>query len=180
MKKEEEYVKLSNQVVESVIDRSLLPRQLQDQLREVDEWERGLKAFAFMHPKRGPKPTKKLAPVIMFITDNEKDTARHMRIFINVVGKKVRGNKRIGKQALYADLVKYFLLLKRHGVTLPRNKSLSMKACQYCLGEILRRHNCTSLSDNLLMKSGDARKIIVDRMDRIFSHVADCIENPPA
>lgn len=161
-------------------DRSLLPRQLQDQLREVDKWERELRRFAFKHPKRGPKPTKKLGPVIMFITDNEKDTARHMRIFINAVGKKVRGNKRIGKQALYADLVKYFLLLKRHGVTLPRNKSLSKKACQYGLGEILRRHECTSLSDNLLIKSGSERSVIAARMDRIFNRVADCIENPPA
>lgn len=170
------------------IDRSLLPRQLQDQLCEVDEWERGLRAFAFKHPKRGPKPTKKLDPVIMFFARNEigkeadsvKELDRQWRIFFNAVGKKVRGNKRIGEKALYADLVKYFLLLEQHGVTLPRNKSLSKKACQYGLGEILRRHGCFDLSDNQLMKSGLIRNKISAKMDRIFSRIADSVENTPA
>lgn len=162
------------------IDRSLLPRQVQDQLREVDAIEREIENYLFRHPRRGPKKIHIRAPFIMFITDNEKDTTRHIQIFNNAVGKKVRGNKRIGKKALYADLVKYFLLLKRHGVTLPRNKNLSKKACQYGLGEILRRHERTSLSDNLLMKSGSERNIIAANMDRIFSRVADCVENTPA
>lgn len=161
-------------------DRSLLPRQLQDQLREVDEWYRGLRTFAFKHPKRGPKPCHVYEPPILFIADDERESSHQLHVFLAAVGEKKRGNKRIGRQALYADLVKYFLLLKRHGVTLPRNKNLSKKACQYGLGEILRRHKCTLLSDNLLMKSGTERSVIAARMDRIFSRVADCIETPPA
>jgi len=157
-----------------------LPAQVQEQLREVENIERAIKYHLETNAKRGPKPIHIPTPFIWFCADDEGDLNETVRVFTEAIGRKSRGNKRIGKLALYADLTKYFLLLKRHGVTLPRNKSLSKKACQYGLGEILRRHRCTVLSDNMIMKSGDERNKIAARMDRVFSRVADVIENTPA
>lgn len=162
------------------IDRGLLPRQVQEQLRVVDKLEREIAAYVFKHPRRGPKKIYVRPPFVMFITDNEDETTRQMLIFANAVGKKSRGNKRIGRAGLYAELVKYFLLLKRNNTTLPRNKSLSKKACLYGLGEILRRYNCCSESDNLILRSGEKRNKIAAKMDRVFSRVADSVENTPA
>ncbi len=121
-----------------------------------------------------------LGPHITFIADDEKSLNQCLAVYFNAVGKKGPGNKRLGKRELYADLVKYFLVLKQHGVTLPRNKSLSKRAFQFGLGVILRCHKYTNLSDVLLLKSGLQRNKIAANMDRIFSRVADSVENTPA
>jgi hypothetical protein len=149
-----------------------LPQQVQRQLREADNIVRAIQFNSFKRPKRGQKGQVRYGPFIWFSADSDPELAMQLNAYWNAVGKKARGNKRIGKAALYADLVKHFLLLKRKGVTRPRNKSLSKKACQFGLGEILRRHGCTKVSDHLLLNNGIARQKIATRMDRIFSRVS--------
>ena len=152
-----------------------LPPPIQRQLRAVANIERHLEIALFKKPKRGPIKPVIYSPPIGFSADSDPELDTQLKAYWGAVGKKARGNKRIGKAALYADLVQHFLLLKHKGISLPRNKSLSKQACQFGLGEILRRHGCTPLSDNMLLKSGIERNKVAAKMDRIFSRIASFV-----
>lgn len=155
-----------------------LPKQIEAQLAEAAKEVRQLQRYEFAHPKRGPEPKEQQSPktpinMLVFTTKVERDD--FCIKFDNCIGKRARGNKRIGKIELYADLVAHFILLKRLGITLPRNKRLSSKACQHGLGEILRRHDCTQFTDEELLRNGEKRRLVVVKMDRIFAHVASIV-----
>jgi hypothetical protein len=158
-----------------------LPKQFEAQLAEAAKKARQdaekIDREAFERPNRGPVPKDRAVKVqfgmLVFATQVERDTFGNM--FDNCIGKRARGNKRIGKTELYADLIMHFSLLKRRGIPLPRNKRLSAKACQHGLGEILRRHGCMQFSDTELARNGEKRQGVAARMDRIFAHVASIV-----
>lgn len=164
-----------------------LSAQIQTQIAEADRIEywiaqslSQIQNQQTMRPKPGPKPKilpKK--PLVCLSANTAKEMDRLLLMHGAAIGKRARGNSRIGRTLMYAELLQHFILLKRNGITLPRNKSLSAKACQYGLPEILRRHECTDLSDKVLL-NGIKRKQLADKMDRIFSRIADVIENTPA
>jgi hypothetical protein len=156
-----------------------LPKQIRDQLDAANWIQRQIVEHAIDSPKPGPrKTTPPYKPLIFFTADSAGELEDLVTKYASAIGYKTRGNKRIGKAALYANLVQYFTLLKRHGVTLPRNKSLSARACQFGLGEILRRHGCTDLTDRALM-NGENRKKVAAKMDRIFTRVSKTLEQRP-
>lgn len=142
--------------------------------------------------KRGPEPTPMRGGVeAVFIADTVEERDRLTRAYIEAVGPKTRGNRRLGRMRLYADLVSCFAELQRRGIKLPRNKSLSAAACvTFCglgpgdgngLGDVLRAHNLTTASDEMLRANGRARQKISNALDRVFSRVADALErNTPA
>jgi hypothetical protein len=153
----------------------LLPVSIQHQLREVEANERRIEYDLFKNPKRGRIKRVIYSPTIGFSADSDPELETKLKAYWGAVGKKARGNKRIGKAALYAELVQHFLLLKHKGITPPRNKSLSKKACQFGLGEILRCHGCTDLDDHVLMTNGIKRNKVAAKMDRIFSRIASFV-----
>jgi hypothetical protein len=154
-----------------------LPKQIGDQLDAANRIQHKIAEHAIDNPKPGPRkssaPPHK--PLVCFTADSADKLENCITKFAAVIGSKTRGNKRIGKAALYADLLQYFMLLKDQGVTLPRNKSLSARACNFGLGEILRRHGCTDLTDRALM-NGEHRKRVAAKMDRIFTHVSKTLK----
>lgn len=156
-----------------------LPNQIQAQLAEVARIESCIARSINFRPKRGPVPKICINKPLPCLVSDMSGMDRLHRMYAAVVGTKYQGNKRIGSATLYADLLQYFIMLKRNGITLPRNKSLSVKACQLGLPDILRRHGRTDLTDRALLNSNN-RKQIARKMDRIFSHIADVIENTPA
>ena len=159
----------------------VLPQQVQKQLAEAANVERKIAYYVLKNPKRGPAPMRQAQQALVgFVTDSNAELDTLMLHFEAVVGPERRGNKRRGQQALYADLVAYFHLLKRRGITLPRNKSLSARAVALGLGEILRRHSYTTDSDETLIRRGDRRQALADKLDRVFSRVAKVVENTPA
>lgn len=159
-----------------------LPKQVLEQMRDAVAIEEGIAREIFKRPKPGPARSSREPKTLIasFTANSESELERQLHVHRSVIGKKARGNKRIGRAELYADLVAHFMLLKHRGVTLPRNKSLSKKACEFGLGEILRRHGSTDLSDSLILKSGTARNQIAAKMDRLFTRVAAEVENTPA
>lgn len=158
-----------------------LPCQVQKQLVEAEAIQRQIEQHNFRLPKPGPQPAHpKVGFVPALCADSEAELLGLMRSFSKSVGPVLRGNKRLGRAALYADLIQYFYLLRQRDITLPRNKSLSAKACAYGLGVILRKHGCTEFSDNRLETNSRSRQEVASKMDRIFSRVAEAVENNPA
>ena len=159
-----------------------LPAQLDAQILDAKARMLAIARHIELNPKPGPAPVKRERTSFAVLTAADS-TALEERVcaYGAAIGPKVRGNKRLGKKALYADLVVAFDMLRRQGIVLPRNKSLSKKAFQFGLGDVLRLHGCTNQKDKLLVSNGGARKAVAVRMDRIFSRIADAVEKktPP-
>lgn len=158
-----------------------LPAQIVWQEYEAARIEREIERHMAAHPKPGPEPVEKEpTPLVALAADTEQELDRLLSAFNAVIGRPARGNKRLGLKAMYAELVEHFFYLKRLGITLPKNKSLSAAACSHGLGEILRRHKKTTYSDTELLTNGQKRLEVASKMDRVFGHVASYVENTPA
>lgn len=122
-----------------------LPKQIQEQIRAAEQIDRLIAAEKEMKPRKGrpPKEQATLNKTVVLSALSNDGLNDICETLCEVVGRKARGNKRRGEAALYTDLLQYFLLLKSKGITLPRNGSLSLKACMYGLFEILQRHGYT-------------------------------------
>jgi hypothetical protein len=157
-----------------------LPRQIQLQAYEVARFQNAICRHRELRPSPGPKPGIKIfKPGAFFVASSSEQLDKLLRMLQIAVGSRVQGNKRIGKARLYADLIQHFVLLKMKHISLPRNKSLSRKAMQHGLGEILRSHGYTSRSDEYLLTNSRARQEIANKLDRIFSRVAAVVEDKP-
>lgn len=166
---------------EQMQEKGALPKIVHDQSVDAEKILERINDYNLMHPKRGPRKIHpKSLPVVGFCAETEAELDNLLRLYRVVVGKPAKGNSRRGKKAsLYADLVSHFSLLRQQGVTLPRGKSLSAKACQYGLGEILRRHGYDIPSDQVLLRDGRARRDVANMMDGIFSHVTAAFKKTP-
>ncbi len=162
-----------------------LPEQIQRQIDHADHVHKRFleKLKEKAAHKRGPKPLKQRgAPVAIVIGETYRESESLYDALVSAIGKPARGNKRQGRRALYADLVMAFAELQRLGITLPRNKSLSARACMHGLGEVLRRHGCTEESDLALIKNANGCRLLLGKcLDDVFSRVANALENklPP-
>lgn len=155
-----------------------LPKSIEKQIAEAEKIEKTIKRNLENHPPAGRPKTKestdKKYPV--YVENSEQALDESLAIHAKVVGSKTRGNKRLGKEALYADLIQAFKTLKELGITLPKNKSLSKKAIPHGLGEILRKHGLTTLSDDDLMENSSERQLIANANNGIFERVAGQID----
>lgn len=161
------------------------PEQIQRQIVYAEHLQKrlieNLKAET-IH-KRGPKPFRQSVPsVAIVVGETYSESELLYDALISAIGKPSKGNKRHGRRELYADLVMAFSYLQRLGITLPRNKSLSARACMHGLGEVLRRHGCTEESDQALIRNANGCRMRLGKtLDRVFSRVANALENklPP-
>jgi hypothetical protein len=155
-----------------------LPKSIEKQIAEAENFEKAIKRNLENHPPAGrPKtnePIGKKYPV--YVEDSEQELDESLAIHAKVIGSKTKGNKRLGNEALYADLIQAFKTLKNLGITLPRNKSLSKKAISHGLGEVFRKHELTTLSDDALMKNSPERQRIANANNGIFERVASQID----
>lgn len=129
-------------------------------------------------PRKAATPEN--APVrAVFVADSLAELDVLQQTWEQAIGPPVRGNKRLGRQRLYADLVQHFIELRRRGVTPPRGRSLSARACAYGLGDILRKHGCTSYSDAELVRSSAKRHILASKMSSVFLRISDAVKSTP-
>lgn len=91
-------------------------------------------------------PTSKDLRNIFFISDTRFGALKKVTLYCHAIygvkiksTKNTRGNKRLGVRQYYADLLEYFLDLKKMEITLPKNV-LSSKACNLSLITILKKH----------------------------------------
>ena len=160
---------------------SPLPAHVARQLAEADHIQKRIAEEVSMHPKPGPAKRVKYKKGAIFTVDSDEQLTAMIDATCRAVGKKKRGNKRIGRSALYGDLVKYFVLLKHHGVTLPKGGNLSLDACQHGLDSILREYGYLNpdQTDRALVNT-KKRDELGHKLARVFDRVADAVENPPA
>lgn len=150
-----------------------LPAQIERAAHEADAI---VKRMA-MRPKPGPVPKTRYRPSAILTADSEETLDALIAAHARAVGKRERGNKRLGAARLYADLVQEFHTLHRKGITLPRNKSLSRNALVHSnLGDVLRKHGYTTETDEALIKNGAKRRALAHRLDRVFARVAEAVE----
>ena len=159
-----------------------LSKSIQKQIAKAEEIEQTIKRENKIRPRAG-RPSTKTTDIKypVYVEDSEKELAEILSIHNKVIGSRTRGNKRIGNEAYYADLIKAFKKLKKLGITLPKNKSLSRYAIPHGLGEVLRNYGLTNMSDDGLMKNGTERQKIIDSQNNIFERVAKEIsyKTPP-
>ena len=151
-----------------------LPKSISIQVADADGIEKTIQRHLANSPPVGRPLTKttKNKEFAIFVEDSEEELNKDLAILARVIGSKTQGNKRLGKQKLYADLIKAFKNLKSLGITLPKNKSLSGRAIPHGLGEVLRTHGLTKLSDNALVKNPSERQRIANANSGIFERVA--------
>jgi hypothetical protein len=130
--------------------------------------------------KRGRPKKEVIEPHLnsfgVFVADNLEELDHMLSLHRQIVGPAYRGNKRRGKSQLYADLLQFFMSLKKDGITLPRNKCLSRKVCQLGLGDILRRHGCTERNDvALAVNQNSCRERLAVKMNGIFTRVTEAL-----
>ena len=166
-----------------------LPLHVLKAMHEVEAFERQLKIKNELHPKRGPKPLPRRVQHAVFIADSADELDELNKALQLALGKKVRGNKRLGRKHIYAALVQSFHQLKKLGIKLPRNKHLSRKAMLHGLSETVVAYGLTNCSEEAIKSPKangvDARLKLAHKHDRLFSRVADAIEgriehSPPA
>jgi hypothetical protein len=168
-----------------------LPLHVLRALAEIAKHERTIELYKANNPQRGPEPRpKKAAPAPALVADTEQELNELTQAFKAAIGNHARGNRRLGRKRLYAALIQDFYRLKKLGINLPRNKSLSRKATMYGLAETLFSHGITQESESLITSKSSAgvalRKRIAMANDRVFRRVADAVEgkirlhkNPP-
>jgi hypothetical protein len=159
-----------------------LPDDITDAKRKARAAQDRLIYERTMCPKPGPprtpgQPTEKHT-VITGSTKEELDTK--LGTLATALGPRTRGNKRWGRTALYAELMEHFSKLEANGIRPPGNKRLSKKALSMGLGDILRRHGCTRLSDEALMACTAKRKFLGNKMSRVFGRVSMSLKKGPA
>jgi len=166
-----------------------LPLHVLKAIYEVQAHERQLKSKNELRPKRGPQPVPMRVQHAVLIADSADELDELSKAFQLAVGKKVRGNNRLGRKHIYAALVQSFYHLKKLGIKPPRNKYLSRKATLHGLARTLVECGLTTLSEEVIKSSKangvNARLKLASKHDRLFSRVADAVEgkiehSPPA
>lgn len=165
----------------SPLQKGVLPKRV---LRQGAEAERLYLEFLCKRESQPPKmgrPPKRSSHkrFLAFVGDSTSGVQEQTQRFLDLLGPRVRGNKRWGRIYLYYDLFNQFLLLRRLGVTLPRGNELSAEACRYGLAEILKDHQLTSFTSRALQVSSEKRGVVARRMRRIFERVASVVYKTP-
>jgi hypothetical protein len=161
-----------------VQDQALKARLLQDKLSQNNNTH-----DPELNPKRGSTetPISKTASVMVIGNKPEdiidEDILKKLELSI---GSGMRGNKRRGRLQLYTEIAIEMKKLQSRGITLPRNQSLSKKACEHGLANVLRNHGYTKHSDKGLLRDSAERRRIGNNMSRVFEQVASAVENTPA
>ncbi len=155
---------------------------LEAQEREIER--RIAQDIARRPGKRGPEKLHAGRPLqlVGFVADPEDMPALESAL-VRALGPRARGNKRHGGAGRYAALVQAFFELQARGIKLPRNKSLSAKAVRAGLGDVLQDLGLIGADLNaaeLLARNSRKRQDVANKLDRVFSCIADAVENTPA
>lgn len=161
---------------------SNLPEQIQKQADEADRRIKAKARYLENHPRTGrPSDRPPNTEIIVPITTVEygTDTAFYaLCVAEAALGNRSKGNKRLGRIALYIDLSGYFLSLERHNIKLPRY-SLSALQTSEELEQILIRHGYISALQRGCIQSSDFRETLANKLARVFVRIADVIEKTP-
>jgi hypothetical protein len=138
--------------------------------------DRAVERRAMTSHKPGPVARVEYKKGAIFSADTESEIVSMNAAAAKVVGTKTRGNKRLGSPLLYSDLVQQFQVLKKLKITLPKGGSLSLRACQHGLIEILRLHGCLKETHtDQALKSSKVRAEVGHKMARIFDDICRAI-----
>ena len=166
-------------VNKAAVNEVRLPKPIQQQVNELEyDYAKWLR-FEQQRVRRGRPsgPGKYIKPVLLF-SDTEQGFLQKQDHFRKILGPKSVGNRRhTPKQAkLYADLLEAFYRLQEKKIRLPRGGSLSGKAVEESVWEVLYQHGRTSHSKNRLIKDSAMRTRLGKAMKSVFARVADAIE----
>lgn len=161
-----------------------LPVQVYIQLEKEEykyrAWLRLNDSIEFATPKRGRPRTrsKYVAPIV--IQGNSPLEVEQKQIALHdVLGPKARGNKRLGHQRLYLDLLESFWRLRHCGITLPKGGNLSAKAVRGGVGLVLKAHYYTDRTVDELEHDFNERRRLGKVMKSVFARVADSVNRFP-
>ncbi|MDP3087089.1 MAG: hypothetical protein Q8M99_02685 [Methylotenera sp.] len=158
---------------------SNLPEQIQKQADEADKRIKAKARHFENHPRAGrPSGRQPKTTIIVPVATVEYGTDIEfyaLCVAEAALGTRGKGNKRLGRIALYVDLSEYFLSLKWHNIKLPRY-SLSAAQSSTELEQILIRHGYILASQRGNIERSDFREIIAKKLARVFIQIADAIE----
>lgn len=165
----------SDDKTEPEVSEPVIPAQVLVQVHHAKELQR--RYIAQIEMGRAPKPRRahRQKPVFFF-GDTRAEVDLQVETFSAIMGPRTRGNKRHGRRSFYADLFSCLLTFNANGVTLPSSKNLSRKAIFLGLGDVLRGHRYTKLSDAALMKSSTSREKLARSIGRIFDRVSPIVK----
>lgn len=156
---------------------SHIPLAIQNAARKADE---AIKLNGIEARRRGGRPRKapnKDPKAILFTAETPEELDVYLGTLEAVIGPRTRGNKRRGRLALYADLLHCFMALKAGRITTPRGGSLSRKAWDNGLANVLVRHGVVKVEAvQFLSRNGAERAKIGRRLKREFDAVALTIQ----
>jgi hypothetical protein len=163
-----------------------LPRTIRDAVRRAQEIQFKIRDETYRKRKCGRPPKNKIQLLTkqysVFVTDSEPALNALLEQHQQLIGMAYRGNKRRGKSYVYSVLLVFFCRLRANGITLPRNKSLSLKALELginelTIGDFFRQYKYTTASDiELIRNSNHCRKKIAIKMNGLFTHVARIVD----
>jgi len=157
------------------------PDQLEQQIYKSKQLQRDLNRTTNQQVKPGPERKVVRGQFVFFTAQSKTEVDKLLEAYLKILGPRMPGNKRYGRKSFYAELVICLRKLHRQEITLPTSKNLSAKALQFGLGDLLREHRYTKLSDLALSKSTPHRRKIAATMGRIFDRASPIIKNiPPA
>jgi hypothetical protein len=148
-----------------------LPSPIARQLEKAEELQNNLEK---QRERRGGRPRQRTerGPVASLSGHTEAELNEKLESLGRVIGKPAKGNKRVGRVALYADLVSYCGRLKAQDIALPQHH-LSREQCTPGLADILRRHGV--LPDDATdkdLENATLRDVVMQRLARIFRRIA--------
>ena len=159
-----------------------LPKDIENKVRIANEVQRKHIEDRVMFPSPGRlrTPNQPAKTPTIVTGDSSAELDAQLDTLGSTLGPRTPGNKRWGRTPLYADLVENFRKLRSLGIALPKGKSLSKKALRMGLGDILRKHGCTELTERTLEKNTKKRNDLANKMSRVFGRVSEAIEKNPA
>jgi hypothetical protein len=148
-----------------------LPSPVARQLEKAEQLQKKLER---KRERRGGRPLQRagIAPVAVLSGNTEAELNKRVETLGKVIGKPTQGNKRVGRVALYADLVSYCGRLKAQGIALPQHH-LSREQCLPGLADILKRHRV--LPDDATdedLESTVLREKVIRPLARVFQRIA--------
>jgi hypothetical protein len=149
-----------------------LPKQVaaeQSAAEKIETWIRN------SIRNRGGRPRARVKHNV-FVGDSLEELDAALFAHATAIGKKTRGNRRIGEAAFYADLIQSAIEMRRAGIRPPKGGSLSRWACdaKFRLGEILRKHNKISEKQMKALEiNSEVRLEIGKKLRRQFTRISN-------
>ena len=156
-----------------------LPAPIQRQLNVLDHDYKQWQRYEDGRVRRGrPAGDGVYDGSVVLFADSEHELQKRVGHLDQILGPKGVGNRRRAPAMarVYADLLEIFYRLQAKNICLPRGGSLSSKAVQAGLGQVLKSHGYTNHSTEWLAKDTAERRRLGKVMKKHFARIADVIE----